>query len=80
MAPPRPRWPSWKPGRCRDLATVAAEVRTSLGASIERTRRKFLVLMEPVELDADPAAAASVPRCRPSSRRCRSTASAPSAD
>ncbi|MEV4975329.1 hypothetical protein AB0K59_30945 [Streptomyces scopuliridis] len=43
-----------------DVAAVTADVRASLAADIERTRREFLDSVEPGELDADPAGAASV--------------------
>ncbi len=42
-----------------DIATVAAHVRTALEANIATARREFLELMEPGELDEDPALAAS---------------------
>jgi hypothetical protein len=42
-----------------DVAAVAAHVRASLEADIERARREFLELMEPGALDADPVLAAS---------------------
>ncbi|MFI2214938.1 hypothetical protein [Streptomyces sp. NPDC020141] len=42
-----------------DVAAVAADVRTSLEADIERTRLEFLDLVQPGELDADPVAAAA---------------------
>ncbi|WLQ45128.1 hypothetical protein P8A22_37785 [Streptomyces laculatispora] len=42
------------------VAAVTADVRASLEADIERTRREFLDSVEPGELDADPAGAASV--------------------
>ncbi|MGW2142095.1 hypothetical protein ACWCW2_40200 [Streptomyces sp. NPDC001773] len=42
-----------------DIATVAAHVRASLQASIERARAQFLELVEPDGLDADPALGAS---------------------
>ena len=42
-----------------DVAAVAAHVRASLEADIERARREFLQLMEPGALDADPVLAAS---------------------
>jgi hypothetical protein len=42
-----------------DVAAVAAEVRASLEAGIATARREFLALVDPGELDADPAAAAS---------------------
>lgn len=42
-----------------DVAAVAAHVRASLEADIERARAEFLELVEPGELDADPALAAS---------------------
>lgn len=41
------------------VAAVAAHVRASLEADIERARAEFLELVEPGELDADPAMAAS---------------------
>ncbi|MES5824887.1 hypothetical protein [Streptomyces sp. RG80] len=41
------------------VAAVAAHVRASLEADIERARAQFLGLVEPGELDADPALAAS---------------------
>lgn len=42
-----------------DVATVAAHVRISLEADIERARREFLELMEPGALEPDPVLAAS---------------------
>jgi hypothetical protein len=42
-----------------DVAAVAAHVRASLEADIERAQREFLELMEPGALDADPVLAAS---------------------
>ncbi|MFF9784230.1 hypothetical protein YWIDRAFT_07687 [Streptomyces sp. SceaMP-e96] len=42
-----------------DVATVAAHVRSALEADIERARREFLELVEPGELDEDPALAGS---------------------
>lgn len=42
-----------------DVTTVAAHVRRALEADIERARREFLELVEPGELDEDPALAAS---------------------
>ncbi|WP_328380794.1 hypothetical protein OHB13_38225 (plasmid) [Streptomyces sp. NBC_00440] len=42
-----------------DIDAVTAHVRASLEADIERTRREFLDLVEPGELDADPVAAAA---------------------
>jgi hypothetical protein len=42
-----------------DVAAVAAHVRASLEADIERARREFLELVEPGALDADPVLAAS---------------------
>ncbi|MFF9409907.1 hypothetical protein ACF1B0_30940 [Streptomyces anandii] len=43
-----------------DVATVAAQVRATLEAAIETTHQRFLQLMEPGELEANPTAAASV--------------------
>ncbi|MFI2764275.1 hypothetical protein ACH5A3_36390 [Streptomyces echinatus] len=42
-----------------DVAAVAAHVRASLEADIERTRAEFLELVEPGALEADPVLAAS---------------------
>lgn len=42
-----------------DVAAVAAHVRASLEADIDRSRAEFLKLMEPGALDADPVLAAS---------------------
>ncbi|GAA2264504.1 hypothetical protein GCM10010232_65780 [Streptomyces amakusaensis] len=42
-----------------DVAAVAADARVSLEADIARNQREFLALIDPDELDADPAAAAS---------------------
>ncbi|WJY43237.1 hypothetical protein QT196_38920 (plasmid) [Streptomyces sp. P9-2B-2] len=42
-----------------DVTAVAAHARTALETDIERARREFLELVEPGELDEDPALAAS---------------------
>ncbi|MFF9896701.1 hypothetical protein [Streptomyces longispororuber] len=59
-----------------DVVAVAAHVRASVKAHIERAQREFTDLVGPGALDADPALAASRSPS-PRSRLCRSTAAAP---